>query len=580
MVIYTASLSKYADPLMDILDPKGLCTSRLFREHCTFYDNRFVKDLSKIDRDPKDLFILDNSQNSYLFQPESALPIVSWYDDMSDTILFDYIPILQGLAIVDDVREALPTFVYPEEEDEYNRIDIDRGIDVLNQYIIKARENLIPEYKSKLKNRVFSEPRQFHQANIGEEDQDDIQEAKQYQPALNSFQDNTSAIMKNQRKTDNRILAEADSMLQNNTTFYGTNGSLPSAKSEVTSPLMNTWTNNKLISNNKEMNTNPQRKKMNTRPKSGNPSPTKMEPRVDRVANQKLMMSYNSRQNNIYNPKQYDMNEAVILQSYSNTKQNITPGTVQAQMQSSNPPQPHQRQIKKGMMAGSKHSNLQSDMYKIYGITRPDFGNTSLAPTPKTSSGKRDNSAALNSFGLRVNNQAMQNRGNQKTSHGTRSVSPGRILPNDDPSDQDMNNSQRPNAVDVLKFQARTNLKNLEKGMASMIGKHKKMIKKKKNINKTGMKYYTFSKLSPTHKRVKSTSFQKDPIVGIHKRFMSNKTPYNPSPLNRNMQMEGKGFGFGTNNTFSRVKDTRGKIKKPYTRNQSRKKYRMGNSEE
>jgi RNA polymerase II subunit A small phosphatase-like protein len=37
VVIYTASLSKYADPLMDILDDKQSCSSRLFREHCTYY---------------------------------------------------------------------------------------------------------------------------------------------------------------------------------------------------------------------------------------------------------------------------------------------------------------------------------------------------------------------------------------------------------------------------------------------------------------------------------------------------------------------------------------------------------------
>jgi RNA polymerase II subunit A small phosphatase-like protein len=38
VIIYTASLSKYADPLMNILDPEKLCTSRLFREHCTLLD--------------------------------------------------------------------------------------------------------------------------------------------------------------------------------------------------------------------------------------------------------------------------------------------------------------------------------------------------------------------------------------------------------------------------------------------------------------------------------------------------------------------------------------------------------------
>jgi RNA polymerase II subunit A small phosphatase-like protein len=37
LIIYTASLSKYADPLMDILDEQRCCSGRLFREHCTYY---------------------------------------------------------------------------------------------------------------------------------------------------------------------------------------------------------------------------------------------------------------------------------------------------------------------------------------------------------------------------------------------------------------------------------------------------------------------------------------------------------------------------------------------------------------
>lgn len=37
LIIYTASLKKYADPLLDWLDPKGLISYRLFREDCTHY---------------------------------------------------------------------------------------------------------------------------------------------------------------------------------------------------------------------------------------------------------------------------------------------------------------------------------------------------------------------------------------------------------------------------------------------------------------------------------------------------------------------------------------------------------------
>ena len=94
VIIYTASLSKYADPLMDMMDPNGYCTARLFREHCAFVNGVFVKDMSVLGRDMKDTILIDNSPTSYMLQPECGLPILSWYDDMSDRVLLEYIPML------------------------------------------------------------------------------------------------------------------------------------------------------------------------------------------------------------------------------------------------------------------------------------------------------------------------------------------------------------------------------------------------------------------------------------------------------------------------------------------------------
>ena len=61
LVIFTASLSKYADPLMDRLDPDKHCVARLFREHCTFVNGVFAKDMTLLNRDLKDVIIVDNS---------------------------------------------------------------------------------------------------------------------------------------------------------------------------------------------------------------------------------------------------------------------------------------------------------------------------------------------------------------------------------------------------------------------------------------------------------------------------------------------------------------------------------------
>lgn len=67
LVIYTASLAQYADPLMDIIDPNGLCTRRLFREHCTNEGGVYVKDLSQLGRPLSSVLLLDNSANSYKY---------------------------------------------------------------------------------------------------------------------------------------------------------------------------------------------------------------------------------------------------------------------------------------------------------------------------------------------------------------------------------------------------------------------------------------------------------------------------------------------------------------------------------
>jgi len=107
IVLFTASLSKYADPLLDMLDTRSTIDYRLFREHCVQKDYCYVKDLSKLGRRLKDCIIIDNSAQSYIFQPSNAIPIPSWFDDPKDTALRDLIPVLQKLSKVPDVRKCL-----------------------------------------------------------------------------------------------------------------------------------------------------------------------------------------------------------------------------------------------------------------------------------------------------------------------------------------------------------------------------------------------------------------------------------------------------------------------------------------
>lgn len=124
MIVFTASLSKYAEPLMQQLDPQQLCSYKLFREHCTFFNQAFVKDLTRLGRDMKDVIIVDNSPVAYLFQPENAMPAVSWYDDSSDQELLRLATLLERIAYEEDVRRVVKTIIHnnkidPKQEQLY-----------------------------------------------------------------------------------------------------------------------------------------------------------------------------------------------------------------------------------------------------------------------------------------------------------------------------------------------------------------------------------------------------------------------------------------------------------------------------
>ncbi|XP_045392683.1 LOW QUALITY PROTEIN: CTD small phosphatase-like protein [Lemur catta] len=106
-VLFTASLAKYADPVADLLDRWGVFRARLFRESCVFHRGNYVKDLSRLGRELSKVIIVDNSPASYIFHPENAVPVQSWFDDMTDTELLDLIPFFEGLSREDNVYSML-----------------------------------------------------------------------------------------------------------------------------------------------------------------------------------------------------------------------------------------------------------------------------------------------------------------------------------------------------------------------------------------------------------------------------------------------------------------------------------------
>lgn len=111
IVVFTASLAKYADPVLDVLDIHRVVQHRLFRESCFNHMGTYVKDLSQLGRNVREVIILDNSPASYLFHPANAVPVSSWFNDPHDSELTDMIPFLEELATVSDVTAILDNIV-------------------------------------------------------------------------------------------------------------------------------------------------------------------------------------------------------------------------------------------------------------------------------------------------------------------------------------------------------------------------------------------------------------------------------------------------------------------------------------
>ncbi len=138
LVIFTASISKYANPLLNIIDKKGHCPFRLFREHCTLINTAFVKDLTRLGRDMKDIIIVDNSPVAYALNQYNGFPILSWFEDKNDTELLKIIPILEFLSYVPDVREYIKKIV------SGNKVKFDIVSKVISGYNNKLKNNLLP----------------------------------------------------------------------------------------------------------------------------------------------------------------------------------------------------------------------------------------------------------------------------------------------------------------------------------------------------------------------------------------------------------------------------------------------------
>ncbi|KAG5361040.1 Nuclear envelope morphology protein 1 [Yarrowia sp. B02] len=108
VVVFTASVQEYADPVIDWLEQEQrFFSKRYYRQHCTKVGNGYVKDLTCVDKDLSKLLIIDNSPISYMMHENNAIAIEGWINDPTDVDLLCLLPVLNALRYCIDVRLAI-----------------------------------------------------------------------------------------------------------------------------------------------------------------------------------------------------------------------------------------------------------------------------------------------------------------------------------------------------------------------------------------------------------------------------------------------------------------------------------------
>jgi len=110
VVIFTAGLEDYAQPILDQIDARyGKIPYRLYRPATVQADvYPCVKDLSLLGRDINRCVLLDDTPLAFFFQPDHGVPILPFKGDADDRMLTEAVgPLLEALANENDVSKHL-----------------------------------------------------------------------------------------------------------------------------------------------------------------------------------------------------------------------------------------------------------------------------------------------------------------------------------------------------------------------------------------------------------------------------------------------------------------------------------------
>ena len=114
LVVFTAGTKEYAEPIIDIIEKREkFFMKRLYREHTTYKNNNYIKDLTKLGRDLSKIIIVDNMPQNFCLQKENGILISNYFgQDNGENTLDILLDVLLKIAqrIGRDVRNEIKKY--------------------------------------------------------------------------------------------------------------------------------------------------------------------------------------------------------------------------------------------------------------------------------------------------------------------------------------------------------------------------------------------------------------------------------------------------------------------------------------
>ena len=168
IVIFTAALKKYADLVINSIDPNRVISYRLYRQHTISIGNSNVKDLSKLGRDLRHVIIVDNCLENFALQSRNGLKIIDFegneFDDELDYLKEDLIKLVK--MKINDVRDYL----------ENIQISMDQRANFLKK--IDFNNNNYNNYRNEFNNEIVNYKYKDNNNNLFKENNNKNKENK------------------------------------------------------------------------------------------------------------------------------------------------------------------------------------------------------------------------------------------------------------------------------------------------------------------------------------------------------------------------------------------------------------------